>query len=275
MKARLHQGLTAWPKNMAHLQGKRIVITRTGAQAEALAAALLALGAEPLVFPTIAIVPPLDQTPLDHAIRQLATYDWVIVSSANGARVLLEQAEALAVRETLHDRSLAAVGPATAAVLREHGLTVAVVPDEHVAEGLLAALGDVHGKRVLLPLADLARPILAEGLRQRGALVDAVVAYRTVAGPGGAMLVPLLQAQTVDAITFTSASTVRLLLAGMHEAGLNQQQALELIGPVALVCIGPITAGAVREAGLQVAAEATRYTADGLVAALLTYFGQQ
>lgn len=254
------------------LAGQRIVITRAASQADLLATRLRALGAVPLLHPAIAIVPPDDLAPLDTAIHQIAQYDWLIVTSANSVRALFERMRVLGVNPNLANVTIGAVGPATAAALREHGLAPQLVPDDTVAEGLLAALGDMHGKRVLLPTADIARETLASGLRERGAHVDAVIAYRTVPGAGAVSLAPLLAAGTVDAITFTSSSTVRYLLEGLVQTGMNQPDLVRRLNDLRIVCIGPITAQTARESGLHVAAEAASATNEGIIAALLTAF---
>ena len=254
------------------LAGRRIVITRAAPQADALAARLRALGALPLLHPTIAIAPPDDCSAIDTAIQQIEQYDWLLVTSTNGVRALFERMHALGVNPNLANLTIGAIGPATAAAFQQHGITPNLVPDDTVAEGLLAALGDLRGKRVLLPIADIARAALADGLRAGGAHIDAVIAYRTVPGVGAASLAPLLEAGTVDAITFTSSSTVRNLLEGLAQTGITQADLVRRLNDVKIVCIGPITAQTARESGLHVAAEAASATNEGIIAALLTVF---
>jgi uroporphyrinogen-III synthase len=148
---------------------------------------------------------------------------------------------------------VAAVGPATAAELRTHGVEPDLVPDEYVAEGLLAALGDMTGKRMLLPRAAKARRTLADELRHRGALVDDIPTYDTVPTDD-----PRPDLSGVDAITFTSGSTVQYFLDG------------SAVPPGArVICIGPQTAERARSLGLDVHAVAGDYTEDGLIAALV------
>ena len=125
-----------------------------------------------------------------------------------------------------------------------------------------------------MPRADIAREALAVGLRAQGALVTEVAAYRTVPGDGARELVAQLQRQRIDAVTFTSSSTVRYLLDGLEVAGLERDQARELLQRSTIACIGPITAATAREQGLSVDVEAREYTSDGLVVALLEWFGQ-
>lgn len=258
------------------LHGRRIVITRAREQAAGLLTRLRELGAEPVLCPAIAFAPPEDPAPLDHAIARLADYDWLIVTSANGARALFDRmADLQADPAPLQRLSIAAIGPATAAVLAEHGLAATFMPTAYVAEAILDEIGDVTGRRVLLPRADIARETLAVGLRARGARVDEIAAYRTVPGDGAAALLPMLRAGSVDAITFTSSSTVRYLLDGLENAGLPRAEARALLGHTPVVCIGPITAATARDEGLPVSAEAREYTTEGVVAALVDLFLRQ
>lgn len=255
------------------LTGRRVAVTRAAEQAGELAERLRALGAEPLVCAALAAAPPADPGPLDAALDGLAGYDWLVVASANAARALLGRlAERGLGPGALGHLRVAAVGPASARPLADAGLRVDLVAAEHTAAGLLAELGDLAGRRVLLPQADIARPGLAEGLRARGALVDAVTAYRTVPGDGVAALLEALRARQVDAVTFASPSALRFVLQGAGQAGLSREQAARLLAQVPLVCIGPTTAAALRAEGLPVAAEARPHTAEGLARALVELF---
>ena len=257
------------------LQGKRIVVTRPEAQAGGLAARLRELGAEPLACPAITIVPPADYTALDRAITSLDHYDWLIVTSANGVRALLGRREELG-RETSPPLGLkvGAIGPATAQALAEYGLRADFVPTAYVAEAILDQIGAVAGLRILLPRADIAREALAAGLRAKGALVDEIAAYRTVPADSAPELIAQLRAQQIDAVTFTSSSTVRYLLDGLEAAGLERSEARALLRRTAIVCIGPITAATALEEGLPADAVAREYTSDGLVDALLEWFAR-
>jgi uroporphyrinogen-III synthase len=257
------------------LHGKRIVVTRPDDQSGGLLARLRALGAEPIACPAIAITPPRDFSALDAAITRLAEYDWLIVTSVNGVRALLDRMAALGhTSQALAQLRIGAIGPATAEELAAHGLRASFVPSAYVAEAILAEIADVAGTRILLPRADIARDTLAIGLRERGASVDALAAYRTVPGPGARALAEPLRARTIDALTFTSSSTVRYLLDGLATAGLARSQARALLNAAAIICIGPVTAATATEAGLRVDMIAQEYTTAGLVAALVTWFGQ-
>jgi uroporphyrinogen III methyltransferase/synthase len=257
------------------LFGRRIVITRPRAQTGALADLLEEQGAEVIAFPTIEIVPPVDASLLERAVAQAGSYDWILFTSANGVRAFFARvaAQGRDVRELAAAR-LAAIGPETAAELGRWLLRPAVLPADYRAEGLLAALAaeDLRGRRVLLPRAAGARAILPETLAARGAIVDEVIAYRAVppadADVGG--LRAALEAGAVDAVTFTSSSTVRNLLALL---GADDSARLLGGGRLAVACIGPVTAATAREVGLEVAVMPAQYTVRALVAALVEHLG--
>ncbi len=255
------------------LEGKRVVVTRAREQAGDLVARLRTLGATPIECPAISIASLADSARLDQALNRLDAYDWVIFTSANGVRMVVDRMAALGMGATLlRSRKIGAIGPATRAALEDLGCEVSFVPDTYVAEAIVEQIGDVAGQRVLLPRADIAREALAVGLMEKGALVDEVAAYRTVHGAGPGVLADLLRAGRVDAITFTSSSTVRYTIEGLCDAGLSREEAVALLGGAAIACIGPITAGTASECGLGVAAVAEEYTSDGLVDALVKLF---
>jgi len=232
------------------LAGRTVVVTRAAEQASMLVARLRARGATVFEVPTIAIADPADGgAALAAAAARLDAYDWVVLTSTNGV------ARFLAALGDRRPRRIAVVGPGTAAAARQAGFEPDLVPDRFVAEGLLAAFPPGPG-RVLLPQAEAARPVLADGLLAAGWDVDTVVAYRTVPAPADPAV--LDRARRADAITFTSGSTVTGYLAA---AGLGAL-------PPIVVCIGPVTAAAAEAAGVVVSAVATEHTIDGLVAAL-------
>lgn len=253
------------------LQGKRIVITRPREQAAELAEKLTQLGATPLIMPVIRIVPLPDLRPLDQAIQQLPHYQWLIFTSTNSVDLFWERFAASGQSAAIWQQvQVAAVGPTTAAALRSHAVEPAFVPAEHLAEAVADGLGDVAERHVLLPQAAIARPALTELLAQRGAHVDAIPIYQTVATPlDEANLAELRRG--VDAIVFTSGSTVRNFLAAIvSEATIAQQLPQTL-----LACIGPQTAHSAQDAGLAVGVVAPDYTVDGLVAALVQHFAKE
>jgi uroporphyrinogen III methyltransferase/synthase len=252
------------------LWGKRIVVTRAREQASALSERLRELGAEPLEYPVIAFAPAEDRRPLEDAIAHLRDYDWIIFTSANGVRFFFERLRAAGLTAAALDGMRAgAIGPATAEALRSAGLEPAFVPDEFVGEAVIAQIGEVAGKRILLPRADIAREALATGLEAKGAQVDQVVAYRTVLGEPKSDIAGLLREGRIDAVTFTSSSTVKNFFAQLEASGLNPDEARKLLKNVTLAAIGPITAHTAGEFGLEVDVEAEQYTIDGLVDALL------
>jgi uroporphyrinogen III methyltransferase/synthase len=256
------------------LFGRRIVVTRPRAQAEELARLLEDQGAEVILFPTIEIAPPPDAAPFERAVEEAATYDWIVFTSANGVRVFFERfvLGRRDLRELARVR-LAAIGPETAAELERRLLRPAVVAAEFRAEGLIAALAaeDVRGKRFLLPRAAGARPVLPETLSARGARVEDVVAYQAVQ-PSGADVASVrtaLAAGEIDALTFTSSSTVANFVAMV---GRDEVARLIVGGRPLVACIGPVTADTARAHGLSVAVEARVYTSAGLSAALGEHF---
>ena len=256
------------------LFGRRVVVTRPRAQAGGLADLLEDQGAEVIPFPTIAIVPAPEPGALARAVGAAADYDWIVFTSANGVRAFFDRfaADGRDLRELASVR-LAVIGPETANELRRRLLRPAVEPTDYRAEGLLDALAgeELRGARILLPRAAGARAILPETLRARGARVDEVIAYRAVA-PAGADVGALraaLEARQLDALTFTSSSTVRNFAALVGERELPR---LVRDGRPVVACIGPVTAETARECGLPVTVVPPTYTAAALAAALVDHF---
>lgn len=246
------------------LAGRRIVVTRPPDDGR-LRCLLEAEGAAVLECPAIQIAPPSDYGPLDDALRNLAAYGWIVFTSRNGVAAVIGRMSALGMTpETLARARLAVIGPGTAEALREHGLAAALAPEEFRAEALVEAFArrDVRGVRVLLPRAAVARNVLPDGLRALGAAVDVVAAYRTAPGTPAPGALEAVRTGAIDAVTFTSSSTVRYFL---RLAGPDARRILE---GVFVACIGPVTAETARDAGLRVGAVASTYTLAGLVDAL-------
>jgi uroporphyrinogen-III synthase len=251
---------------MTHpLAGRRVVVTRPADQGQELCQRLLAMGAEPISFPVIAIVPAEPGSPLDRAIGRLAEYDWIIFTSVNGVEQFWARLADL--RSPADDDrqaglpfagKVAAIGPKTAEALRSRGAGVHLMPDEFRAEAILDEIGAVKGQHILLPRADIARPALAEGLHAMGARVDEVTAYRTIRGQPPRIAFDALRAG-VDIVTFTSSSTVRNFVVLTEDLD---------YGDPLIVCIGPVTASTARELGLRVDVVAKEYTIEGLLEAL-------
>ena len=235
------------------LAGRSVAVTRARAQASGLAARLRELGAEAIETPVIRIAS------LPGPAPDLERYDLVCLTSPNGVRALFARLHA-AGRDArvFHGVRVAAIGPGTAAALREYGLIADVVPERFVAEGLVEALADVPVTRALIARAAQARDVLPDALRERGAEVDVVALYETVADPLTAAEVAAVG--RVDYVTFTSSSTVRFFFATAGEA---------LGSRTRLASIGPVTSQTLREHGREPDLEAGRHDIDGLVAAIL------
>ena len=240
------------------LFGKKVIVTRPRHQSSVLADRLREEGAEALIVPTIEIVGPLDGgAALSAAVAQASSYDWVVLTSANGAARFCEL---LRDGRDLAGVKIAVIGQGTAEVLADHNLVADLIPERFIAESLLEAFplpNDTDQRRVLLARAEVARDVLPDGLRDLGWRVDVVDAYRTIpAEPSDAERERIIGA---DIVTFTSASTVDNWVAAFGVDTL----------PKVVACIGPITADAARRAGLRVDVIADVHTIDGLVDALV------
>lgn len=248
------------------LTGRTVVVTRAEARAAELVEALEVLGADVLRLPTIRIVPPSQAESLERAVRSASAYDWVVFTSVNGVEFFSRAADdmGLAAARALGGARVCCIGPATAQALEQVGVRVALSPDEHVAEALLESLageGPLAGRRFLIPAAEEGRPVVPDGLRAMGAVVDTVVAYRTVLVEGADPELLDRIGAGVDLITFTSSSTVR----GFHELLGGKHP-----GPAAV--IGPVTASTARDLGYGVSVEARSFTVKGLVDAIVGHF---
>lgn len=253
------------------LFGKRIVVTRAREQASDLVRRLSDLGADCMEVPTIRIVSPESAGPLDQAIDAIGGYDWIIFTSVNGVRFFFDRlfAKGLDARALGHLKT-AVIGPATADALRGFALCSDIVPESFRAESILEAFDpiDMTDRRVLLPRALEARAILPEELRNKGAEVDEVAAYRTVAEVDRAeALIEALENRSVDMVTFTSSSTVKHFMAMLPESG-----ATDLMEGVTVASIGPITTETAQSLGVTVHLTAETYTIPGLCTAICNHF---
>jgi len=256
------------------LAGCRILVSRARKQANALSSALRDLGCQVTEIPFIEIRPPRSYRPLDAAMRNLESYEWLILTSVNGVQALFERmAKKNLDASALAHLKIAAIGPATESAVRKHGLPVTVTPKEYVAESVVRALHRrVNGRRVLLVRARVARDVIPRQLRKAGARVDVVAAYETVVPPSSGKRLRAIVAgrKRPHAITFTSSSTVRnfVRLLGLRSA----RAALKKTAPrhgVHTASIGPVTSATLRKFGLPVDIEAGEYTIPGLVTAIL------
>ncbi|MGA2207581.1 MAG: uroporphyrinogen-III synthase [Terracidiphilus sp.] len=247
------------------LGGRRVLVTRAAHQSGKLSEGLRALGAEPVEVPVLEIRPPADFAPLDRALRSLDSYHWLILTSANTVRALVDRAKSLgsplAAPASL---KVAAVGDATAAAARSAGFAVALIPETYVAESLVECLaGQATGKKILLARAEVARDIIPDALRGAGAAVDVVDAYRNVMPENAPALLREALQKGIHAAAFTSSSSVTHLAEAARQAGV----AFPFPG-VAAISIGPITSQTLRALGWEPAAEAKQSDIPGLIAAV-------
>ena len=254
------------------LFGKRILVTRARHQAGALSQLLSERGAEPIELPAIGIEKIADSADLDAAIGNLSAYQWVIFTSSNGVEAFFERLEVLGLdSRALGQLKVGAMGPVTAQALRARGIIPDYVPEVYSSEGLIAGLKSypVGGKRFLLPRADIADEELTRGIRELGAEVHEIAAYRTVPKPEAlAQARRMLLAGDIDVTTFTSSSAVSNLVAVFQEdpVAINSSK---------VACIGPRTAETAAKAGLRVDIVAEEHTIPGLVDAIEEYFGEE
>ena len=253
------------------LLGKRIVVTRARAQASDLVGALADLGATCLEIPTIRVVAPDSWLDLDNAIAKLPQYDWLVFTSVNGVHFFFERLFAKGMdTRALGNMRTAAIGPATARCMRQFGLNTDILPKTYQAESVVEAFASeqMDGKRVLLPRARQARPILPDELGRMGAIVDEVPAYQTIQDSDGIeMLVEQLGNAAIDMVTFTSSSTVQ----NFH-ALLPEDARQDLMRGVTIACIGPITAETAKSLGYEVSLVASSFTIEGLSRAIVEYY---
>jgi uroporphyrinogen III methyltransferase/synthase len=255
---------------MKPLLGKRIVVTRAARQAAILSKKLQDLGATTLEIPTIEIKPPSSTDQIDHAIKNLGSYDWIIFTSVQGVESFMSR---MAVLQTdlavLDSVRVAAIGPATSAALEHLGRSPDYVPDEFLSERIARGLGDLQGKRILLPRADIASKKLPLLLRDRGATVVEVTAYRT-ASPDELNSEKLKMAfkAGVDIVTFTSPSTVCNFVQAFGDVEVGKY-----LNNVRVACIGPVTFEAAKKVGIDVNVVANPHTIDALVEAIVDDIG--
>ncbi len=253
------------------LFGKRIVVTRSRMQAGELSRKLEELGAETVEFPTIEINQPEDFAPLDDAIRDLDSFDWLVFTSVNGVDAFFDRLahHGLDLRSVPREVKIAAIGPATKERIEAFGLRVDIVPKEYRAESLLEEVSgeSLAGKKILIPRAKVAREVLPDKLREAGAEVVVPPAYESApSSEGRDALAKRLRAGEIDCVTFTASSTVE------NFVGAFGGETVELLESAKVACIGPITADTARGRGIRVDIEADEYTIPGLVEAIRGLF---
>jgi len=238
---------------------KRILVTRPRAQADSFVEELRVAGFEPIYFPVIEIRSIEDNSKLDQALVQINKYDWVVFTSVNGVEVVFDRLEKYSSLPRV-----AAIGPRTAEALKARGVTPDFVPEEYVAEAILPGLGNLRGKWVLLPRAEIARKALPEAIVKAGGTAHEISVYKTLPTQPDAEGLAALK-MGVDVITFTSASSVENFVAMMRQ---NKLDPLNLPNNPLFACIGPITEQAAREEGLVNLVVAKEYTTEGLIEAI-------
>jgi uroporphyrinogen III methyltransferase / synthase len=256
------------------LFGRRIVVTRSRQQAGELVSMLEERGADVIEAPTIRIAAPEDLAALDRLCADASTYDWIVFTSVNAVDYFMQRVLANGDVRDLKGVGLCAIGPSTAQRVARYGLRVELTPDEARSEAVIEALratGDLKGRRFLLPRADIAREVLADQLRDAGAEVTEVTAYRTMLGgterDADQDIYRMLLDRQVDAITFTSASTVQNFAKIFGE-----EQAADLLRTTVVASIGPVTAEAAQQLGITTSIMPARYTVPDLVDALVEHF---
>lgn len=240
---------------------KRILITRPRSQANTFAQALRKAGFEPIFFPVIDIHPIAQNSALDGALGNLASYSWVIFTSVNGVEVVHSHLEKLYLKHLPEVTRVAAIGPKTAQALRKHKIKTDFIPNEYRLEAILSGLGDLKGRHVLLPRAEIARQALPEAIAQADGIAHEIAVYQTLPcqpDPTGLAAI----SAGVDLVTFTSPSTVHNFMTIIRQAGMNPYN---LPGKPEIACIGPVTSEAATQNGLVVHLIAEEYTTEGLV----------
>ncbi len=258
------------------LTGIRVLVGRARHQASALTSGLRELGAEVVEIPFIEIRKPRSYKPLDRALKNLHDYDWLILTSVNGAEAVWGRLQKLKLtRRQLPELKIAAIGPATEKAIADRGMKVCVVPEKYVAESVVQSLREqVKGKRILLARAKVARDVIPRELRKLGATVDVVEAYETIVPKTSrARLRTLLRdpKRSPNVITFTSSSTAKNFVELLGPAWRGRsRKGVQLLGGIRFASIGPVTSATMRELGLPVNVEAERYTIPGLIQAIVS-----
>lgn len=258
------------------LRGVRVLVGRARHQAGALTAELRKNGAQVIEIPFIEIRRPRSFKALDSALKDLASYEWLILTSANGVDAMWERMKKLRLRPALRDGGkrvrIAAIGPATRKAIEQRGTRVDVMPKEYVAESVVRSLkAKVKGKQVLLVRAKVARDVIPVELRRAGAQVDVVEAYETVVPKSSRTRLQRLMKdprRRPHVVTFTSSSTVRNFVELLGTGGDAKRRAAGL-DRILMASIGPVTSSTLREFGLPVQIAAKQFTIPGLVAAIV------
>ncbi len=246
-----------------------MLVSRAKKQAGALSGLLRDLGCQVIEIPFIEIRKPSSYKPLDTALKNIADYDWLILTSINGVEAMFERmAKRKLDASSFSHLKITAIGPATKGAIEKYGLRVSVTPKEYIAESVVAALHKkVQGKRVLLVRAKVARDVIPRELRRAGAQVDVIEAYETVAPEASARRLRSVLGgnRKPHAITFTSSSTVKNFVNLLGRRGARAA----IRAGVHTASIGPVTSATLREFDLPVNLAAKQYTMQGLVEAIV------
>jgi len=242
---------------------KKILITRPRAQADEFADKLHTAGFEPIYFPVIEIKPVENNVALERAFAKLGCYEWIVFTSVNAVEVVFGNYSRLIFADGIGTR-FAAIGPKTASSLKARGIDPDFIPEEYVAEAILPGLGDLIGKWVLLPRAEIARKALPEAIFNAGGIPHEITVYKTLPSKPDPEGLEALRSG-VDVVTLTSPSTVQNFIAIAKQNGFDP---LHLPGNPVYACIGPVTEQAAKEAGLPNLLVAKEYTTDGLMTVL-------
>lgn len=261
-------------KSSKPLAGVRALIGRARHQAGSLSTELRKLGAQVVEIPFIEIRKPRSFKPLDTALKNLGSYDWLILTSVNGVEAMWERLLKLGLnKKPLRRLKIAAIGPATRKAIEDRGVKVHVVPKEYVAESVVRSLRkQVKGKRVLLVRAKVARDVIPRELKKAGAEVDIFEAYETIVPKASRIRLRAALRNSrsrPNVITFTSSSTVKNFVTLLGNAAHRSKQRPVNLEGVTLASIGPVTSATLRELHLGADIEAKQYTIPGLVAAIV------
>jgi uroporphyrinogen-III synthase len=256
---------------IAKLANRRILVTRAAHQAGKLSDGLRALGAEPIEVPVLEIAPPASYAALDSALNDIASYDWLVFTSANTVQAFLDRGRLLNLDlSNSIVAKIAAIGSSTAAALQNAGLQVDFVPKSYVAESLVEDLDSYWlRQRVLIARASIARDVIPDALRAAGAAVDVVDAYRNALPEDAPEKLRRALMTPIDAATFTSSSSVTHLAKAAAKAGIP----FPLDG-IPAISIGPITSETLREHNWLPATEANPHDIPGLIVAVVDLFSR-
>jgi len=242
----------------------KILITRPREQANGFAEELISAGHIPVFFPVIQIQPIAENKALLESLTNISFFDWVVFTSVNGVKVVIEMLDQLGLKGLPPKVQVAAIGPKTAEELKSFGIIPQFVPGDYIAEAIVPGMGDLTGRHVLLPRAEIARKTLAEAITAAGGIVHEVAVYQTLPAQPDAQGLLALRAG-VDVVTLTSSSIVKNFVDITRAADLDP---LQLPGNPIYACIGPITAQTARNARLPNLIVAERFTTDGLIQAI-------